>query len=378
MMFKAPELDTLERKIIGQVDELKGKLSYALRQPTRWYGILRRSTFAKALRGSNSIEGYNVSPDDALAAAAQEEPLDRKTEAWLAVNAYREAMTYVIQLADDPYVRYSTDLLRSLHFMMLQYDLSKSPGKWRPGYVAVRDDEKNEMVYEGPDAEHVPTLMDELVESLNAHDEEGTMHPMVRGAMGHLNLVMVHPFRDGNGRMARCLQTLILAKTTGTLSPEFCSIEEYLGHNTRAYYDVLQSTSGKTWNPGSDTRVWVRFCLTAHYRQAMTLLKRTSEMHRLWETLEVEVKKQKLPERTMMALMDAAIGYKVRNPTYRSAAEISNQVASRDLRELVNRGLLVATGVKRGRYYTASHVVNTIRETTREPRGIADPFGQFP
>lgn len=376
MLFKAPELHKRELEVIAQVDELKRKLSYALRQPTRWLGLLRRSTFAKALRGSNSIEGYNVSPDDALAAAANEEPLDQKAEAWLAVNCYREAMTFVLQLADDPYFRYSTDLLRSLHFMMLQYNLSKSPGKWRPGYIAVRDEEKSEIMYEGPDAEQVPRLMDELIAWLNTDD--GTMHPMVRGAMGHLNLVMIHPFRDGNGRMARCLQTLILAKTTGTLAPEFCSIEEYLGHNTSAYYDVLQLTSGKAWNPERDTRRWVQFCLTAHYRQAMTLLKRTKEMHHLWEALEAEVKKQQLHERTMMALVDAAIGYKVRNPTYRSAAEVSDQVASRDLRALVTHGLLLATGTKRGRYYTASDLVKRIRESTREPKGIADPFGHSP
>jgi Fic family protein len=373
MLFKTQELERKEIEVIALIDELKSKLSYALRQPTRWLGILRRSTFAKALRGSNSIEGYIVSPDDALAAAQKEEPLDEKTEAWLAVNCYREAMTYVLQLAGDPYFRYSTDLLKSLHYMMLQYNLSKGPGQWRPGYIAVRDEEKNEVMYEGPDADHVPTLMDELIESLNTDD--GKVHAMVRGAMGHLNLVMIHPFRDGNGRMARCLQTLILTKTTGTLAPEFCSIEEYLGHNTREYYDVLQGTSGKAWNPKGDTRRWIQFCLTAHYRQAMTLLKRTKEMQRLWEMLESEVKKKGLHERTMMALMDAAIGYKVRNPTYRSAAEISDQVASRDLKELVTHGLLLPTGVKRGRFYTASELIKHIRESTREPRGIADPFG---
>lgn len=376
MLFKMPELGEKELKVVALIDEVKSKLSYALRQPTRWLGLLRRSTFAKALRGSNSIEGYNVSPDDALAAAQKEEPLDQKAEAWLAVNCYREAMTYVLQLVDDPHFRYSTDLLKSLHYMMLQYNLLKSPGKWRPGYIAVRDEEKNEVVYEGPDADQVPSLMDELIESINAADKN--MHAMVRGAMGHLNLVMIHPFRDGNGRMARCLQTLILAKTTGTLAPEFCSIEEYLGHNTREYYEILQVTSGKIWNPEGDTRRWVQFCLTAHYRQAMTLLKRTREMNRLWETLESEVKKQRLPERMILALMDAAIGYKVRNPTYRAAAEISDQVASRDLRKLVVHGLLLATGARRGRYYTASELVNQLRESTREPKGIPDPFGQSP
>jgi Fic family protein len=56
--------------------------------------------------------------------------------------------------------------------------------------------------------------------------------PLVRGAMAHLNLVMIHPFRDGNGRMARALQTMVLAQDQ-VVEPTFSSIEEWLGNNTQ-------------------------------------------------------------------------------------------------------------------------------------------------
>jgi Fic family protein len=55
---------------------------------------------------------------------------------------------------------------------------------------------------------------------------------VVRAAMAHLHLVSVHPFGDGNGRIARIVQSLVLARE-GLLSPEFASIEEYLGKHTR-------------------------------------------------------------------------------------------------------------------------------------------------
>ena len=55
----------------------------------------------------------------------------------------------------------------------------------------------------------ISSLVEELVEQLSANNETPAI---VRGAMAHLNLVMIHPFRDGNGRMARCLQTLTLAR----------------------------------------------------------------------------------------------------------------------------------------------------------------------
>jgi Fic family protein len=359
---------------VGRIDDLKTRLQYVVGEtPKRWQGLLRRSTFARAIRGSNSIEGYDVTLDDAIAAAEGEAPLDASTEAWAAVQGYRTAMTYVLQLANDPHFRYSTDLIRSLHFMMIQHDLTKNPGKWRPGPIYVRDEEKNEMVYEGPDAGDVPSLMGEFVMALNADAEGGGRPPFVRAALGHLNLVMIHPFADGNGRMARCLQTLMLART-GTLAPQFSSIEEYLGRNTRAYYDVLAEVGAGAWHPDRDTRPWVRFCLRAHFTQATTLLRRSREIQKLWDLLEAEIARHDLPERVILALADAAAGYRVRNATYRPVAEISDQLASRDLKMAVDRGFLVPKGERRGRYYEAAPRLRAIRAKTKEPKKVEDPF----
>ncbi len=372
MLFQIPDLGPKELEVLARIEELKRILGYAVSAtPRRWYGVLRRVTFARAIRGSNSIEGYVVSVDDAVAAAEGGEPLEAGAAAWEAVKAYQAAMTYVVQLADDPHFAYSTALLRSLHFMMLQYDLVKRPGRWRPGSIFVRDDERDAVVYEGPGAELVPELMEELIDFLNQSPPD--VPGIVKAAMAHLDLVMVHPFSDGNGRMARCLQTLVLART-GVLAPPFSSIEEYLGHNTRAYYDVLAEVGGGNWSPSRDARPWVRFCLTAHYRQAQTLLIRTREIQRLWDLLEVEVERRNLPERTLYALADAAMGLRVRNATYRPIAGVSDQVAGRDLKALAEAGLLVAQGERRGRHYVAGEPVLRIRAETRENRRIEDPF----
>jgi Fic family protein len=372
MLFQIPDLDPKEHEVLDRIEELKRVLGYAVATaPRRWYGALRRMTFARAIRGSNSIEGYVVSVDDAVAAAEGGEPLEADARAWEAVKAYQTAMTYVIQLADDPHFAYSTALVRSLHFMMLQYDLTKRPGRWRPGSIFVRDDERGAVVYEGPDAELVPELMEELTGFLTSTSPE--VPGIIKAAMAHLDLVMIHPFSDGNGRMARCLQTLVLART-GVLAPPFSSIEEYLGHNTTAYYDVLAEVGGGSWSPGRDARPWIRFCLTAHYRQAQTLLTRTREIQRLWDLLEIEIERRNLPERTLFALADAAMGLRVRNATYRPIADVTDQVAGRDLKALAEAGLLVAQGERRGRFYVASELVQRIRAETRESHRIEDPF----
>lgn len=373
MLFSAPDLTEPEREVLEMIEGLRKALRYATAERRRWTGLLRRVLFARNIRGSNSIEGYEVSLDDALSIALMEdeESLDAEQETKAAVIGYRNAMTYILQIADDPHFSYSEGLIKSLHFMMLHYALDKSPGRWRPGVIFVRDDDTGQIVYEGPDAIEVPELMTELVAELNAASE---LPPMVRAAMAHLNLTMIHPFRDGNGRMARALQTLVLARE-GILVPEFASIEEYLGRNTPSYYKVLAQVGQGTWRPENDARPWVRFSLTAHYRQARTVQGRVDEAEQMWNHLEVLIKEHRLPERVISGLYLATVGFRVRNAMYRADAEVSDLVASRDLAALVDRGLLTPKGERRGRYYIAAEPLQAIRkslDSRREP--IEDPF----
>ena len=371
MIFATPKPDELESEVIQEIESIREQLRLHLRQPRVWTGLLRRTAFAKNIRASNAIEGYNVSVDDALAATADEDPIDAGRTDWQAVWQYRQAMTYVIQLAEDPTFRYSAGLIKSLHYMMLSHDMDQDPGRWRRGGVFVYATQDEEVVYVGPDAGLVPSLIDELVEFLSRDNES---HYLIRAAMAHLNLAMIHPFRDGNGRMARCLQTLVLAREW-IVDPVFSSIEEYLGRNTDDYYQVLAEVGQASWNPGNDTKPWLRFCLTAHYRQATTQLRRVQLYETLWSRLERKLERAHLPERTILAAMDAAVGLRVRNGTYRKAAEVSNQVASRDLKLLADAGILRPVGANRGRYYIASDDVRSLaRNTDAARKRVDDPF----
>jgi Fic family protein len=373
MIFKSADLRKEELGVIAAIAKMHRALKYNLSTPSRWEGVLRRNAFARAIRGSNSIEGYVVTAEDAIAAAEGDEPLEAGEETWHAITGYRNAMTYVLQLSKDSSFAFNDGFLRSLHFMMLYYDLPKHPGNWRPGPIYVRDEAKGENVYEGPPADTVSKLIVELIDYLNGpRDRE---HALVKAAMAHLNLTMIHPFSDGNGRMARCLQTLVLA-IKGIVDPTFCSIEEYLGKNTQDYYDILAEVGRGKWNPQRDTRLWIRFNLTAHYRQAGTALRRTEIIKKLWDELEREVTKRDLPDRVIGAVADAAMGFRVRSATYRHFAEVSKVVASRDLRAAVESGLLVPTGERRGRIYRASEEIRAIAVRIRgsEPKGIPDPF----
>ena len=371
MLFSTPALTEHDERVLAEIDDLRGRLRFHLREPRRWRGQLRRNLRARAIRGSNSIEGYDVSLDDAVALLEDEEALDTDRRTVLEIVGYRNALTYVQELAEDDHMEVDESLLRSLHFMMLGHDLAKSPGRYRRGQIFVFDEERQRQVYEGPDDQLVPGLMKELVADLAA----ATGPVFVRAAMAHLNLVMVHPFRDGNGRMARALQTLILARER-ILAPEFSSIEEWLGRNTAAYYEVLASAGGGGWYPGRSTRDWVRFNLTAHHMQAQTVLRRVDDANRMYVALEAVAERRKLPERVVNVLYPAASGLRVRRPVYEKDAAIEPGTAGRDLRQLVEAGLVEPRGETRGRFYVGTPELVRIRhEAVGERAALRNPYG---
>jgi Fic family protein len=363
MLFKIPDLTAEDLEVVAKIDDLRTNLRYAVAQsPRRWTGSLRRVMFARAIQGSNTIEGYNVTLADAMAMAEGEEPLDAAEETRRAIAGYRDAMTYVLQLANDPHFAYSQGLVNSLHFMMLKYDMAKGPGLFRPGPIYVHNEASGQIVYEGPPGDEVPGLVEELVADLR---ESTTVPALVRAAMAHLNLAMIHPYRDGNGRMARILQSLVLSQE-GILQTEFASVEEYLGRNTQAYYDVLAEVGRGTWQPWNDAGPWIRFSLTAHFRQARTLMRRVRQAERLWSVLTDEAERHSLPERIVLALFDASQRFRVRNSQYHKNAEISEHAGGRDLKRLVELELLEPRGEKRGRFYVATPALMALVEPVWE------------
>src|SRR6266536_3054390 len=282
MLFQTPTLSDRDKAVLQELGNYRRSLRSALRQPRRWTGNLRRNLQARAIRGSNTIEGYEVSLDDALAAVDEEEPLDADRSTWAEIIGCRNAMSYIQQLSSAPHLEYTATLLSSLHYMMLSHDLTKLPGHFRPGPIYVHDDETDEDVYEGPNAELVPGLVGELVDWLRADHHE----PMfVRAAMAQVG--------------------------------------------------------GGSWKPMNDPSPWVSFNLRAHYIQAQTVRRRVKETRRLWEELEALANREGLPERAVPALYDAAVGFRVRRSKYETDADVEPATAGRDLRRMADAGVTV-------------------------------------
>ena len=372
MLFTYRFLDDEEKRVEEATAGVRADLRLSLAtEPRRWSGLLARMTRARALVASNRVAGINVSDDDAIAAIDGEDPASADRDTWRAVVGYCAAMDYILQRRQSPSFSITEEVLLAIHFMICQSDLAAHPGQYRPGWVGVRNTRTGDLVHEGVERDQLEPLIPELLDYVNDRDVESVS---LRAAMTHLNLVLLHPFTDGNGRTARCIQTAVLA-SDGIIAPEFSSIEEYIGRNQQEYYDVLTEVGGGGWNPTRNAKPWVRFCLSGHYRQARTILRRTTELGRVYSELANLVHAHGLPDRTVMALLHASFGGRVRNSSYRVSTDVSNNLASRDLKALVDANLLVSHGEKRGRVYTAGFEVFEIRQKLRLPKAIANPFG---
>jgi Fic family protein len=232
-----------------------------------------------------------------------------------------------------------------------RHSVRRPAGQWRRGPVYVTDARDPSIAaYTAPEAPLVPGLMQELIDWLN--DRDGT-HALVRAAMAHLHLVCVHPWADGNGRMSRSLQTLMIARE-GVLAPEFSSIESWLGRpgNTWEYYREL-GDRGSHYQPDQDVSAWIRFNLTAYHQQAQTVQGRLARSGRVWSHLAAFAAGQGLDERTVTALHDVAMAGRVRRSRYQNGEALSLQQAQRDLRDLTAADILQPIGRTRARYYTA-------------------------
>jgi Fic family protein len=371
VLYTAPTLTSADETVLGEIHQMRRELRHVLRTPRRWEGSLRRSALARAIQGSNSIEGYVVAEDDAAAALDGEEPISADEKTFAEIQGYRQALGYVLAMGDAEYSTFNATEIRAMHYMMLAHDHSKSPGRYRKGPIYVHDERSDQVVYEGPDAAMVPELIDALVDSLHTgHSSD----PVVRSAMAHLNLVMIHPFRDGNGRMARALATLVLTRSD-IGEPEFSSIEEWLGANTDDYYSVLAHTGRGSWPPRDNAHMWLTFNLRAHHMQAQTIARRVGEAGDTWKELDALVSAHDLPERAMEAMFDAVLGYRVRRAGYLKRADVTEQTATRDLAALTAAGILTAHGNGRGRYYVAGEPLHLIQERRRSRRmPLRDPY----
>jgi Fic family protein len=349
MIYRTPPIEGTLAQHLAELAQLRDELGRGVARPARWMGTLRREVRASSIESSTSIEGFSVSPGEALELTSDRGAADRGDEGRQAVACYARAIDHVGSMGEDPAFRWSDRVILDLHFDACHFQRDKGPGLWRTGPIGVTAADGS-LEFRGPDPAQVPGLIEEVVDWLAGGDLD--VDGFVRAAMAHLHVTSVHPFRDGNGRVARIVQSLVLARE-GLGSPEFFSIEEYLGAHTQDYYAALRETQAGGYNPDRDATGWVQFCLEAHIAQARQRLTQIEQAARRWERLETLVEQRNWPDRLIIALEQSLIGGTDRR-RYGEESGVSAPTASADFRRLLDAGLVDQQGRGRSTSYVAT------------------------
>ncbi|MBB5536254.1 Fic family protein [Rhizobium giardinii] len=186
-----------------------------------------------------------------------------------------------------------------------------------------------------------PGRMSELVSWQQAHEKDGTFHPLLIVAVFVVVFLEIHPFQDGNGRLSRALTTLLLLRAGYTYVP-YSSLESVVEQNKEAYYLALRRTQGTIRTDQQDWNPWVEFFLRSLQRQKQRL-ERKIERERilLGDLPELSVSILELArERGRVTVMDAA-----------KATGASRNTVKDHLRALTEQGHLTLHGAGRGTWY---------------------------
>jgi len=187
--------------------------------------------------------------------------------------------------------------------------------------------------YEAPPADRIPGEMKKFLEWFA---KPGDTDPLLVAALAHLWFVTIHPFEDGNGRIARAIADMALARAEGT-SQRFYSMSAQIRHDRNDYYNTLE------WTQKGDTDItrwqsWFLECLSRAIEGAHETLSAVLEKARFWE----QFAKEPLNERQIDVLNRLLDGFegKLTSSKWAKLTKSSQDTAYRDIMDLVERGAL--------------------------------------
>ena len=315
--------------------------------PERLHSLRRLATI-ESVGSSTRIEGAKLSDSEVekLLENLQTESFRSRDEAEVA--GYARVMEMVQSAWED--LRMSEPILLQLHRDLLQFSLKdeRHRGTWKtlPNNVAAFDADGRELgiVFATASPFETPLLMEELIQWYVGEERSASIHPLLRIAVFHVVFLAIHPFQDGNGRLARVLTNLQLLRS-GYGFASFASLESVIEHRKEAYYLALRRSQGSFAGEAVDWESWVSFFLRAMLIQ----------IERLRDRLRTLMNQSALPEE-LSPLAGRILHLLSRQETLTVAEVVSVLGASRNtikdkFTELVDKGHVTLHGKGRGAHY---------------------------
>lgn len=213
-----------------------------------WEKRFREEALVRTVHHGTHLEGNQLDFNEAKEVIFSQNLHSVRTRDVQEVINYREVMDYLERALSKEKHTITENTVKKLHSLVINKIMPENlAGKYRLKRVVIRDSSSGEVTFRPPEPEQVPYLLEQFLNWLNQTPSE-EMHPVIKAGIAHYELVRIHPFLDGNGRVARSIATLILY-SQGYDIRRFFSLEEYYDKDPLTYYEHLQKAGSGDLTP---------------------------------------------------------------------------------------------------------------------------------
>jgi Fic family protein len=338
---------TITNKILRSIGLIEASKEVIENSPLvpAWESKFREDAIVRSAYHGTHLEGNNLNFSEADKVLSGVKIVARERDIQEILN-FRNVLKYI---SEYPEAQLSESVVKRLHALTVFKILPDDKiGEYRKTQVVVRNSQTGEITFRPPPALEVPFLIVDFIQWLNQTTAED-LHPAIKAGIAHYELVRIHPFIDGNGRVARALATLVLFKE-GYDVKRFFSLEEHYDREPIAYYEALQ-TVGKL---EGNLTPWLEY-----FTEGLAI-----ELNRIKEkvkSLSTDLKIKKSLGGQQLALSERQIkivefiqenGFLQNKTFFELFPMISEDTVLRELTDLVKKGIIRKEGSTKGARYT--------------------------
>lgn len=310
----------------------------------------QKEALVRAVHYGTHIEGNELNLSQAEKVMEGKEVLARDRDIQEVIN-YRKVMEYIGHLSARENVKVDEELILELHKLTVDRILEpEKVGNFRKTQVVIKNSQTGEVSFRPPPSTAIPMQMEDLLQFINEKDILD-IHPILRAGIVHYELVRIHPFVDGNGRVSRALSTLILF-LEGYDIRKFFSLEEYFDSDAIDYYEALKSVEKSQW----DMTNWLEYFTKG---LSIELFKIKEKVENI--SIDAHLKEKlggkpiMLTERQIRIIeYIQKIGY-LQNKAFGTIFPmVSEDTILNELKGLVSNGIIKKTGSTKGAKYVMS------------------------
>ncbi len=331
--------------LIAEIDEFKGAWRALGQLAPKQLSSLKRVATIESIGSSTRIEGSKLSDQEVEALLSNLEIKKFATRDEQEVAGYAEVMNTVFQHYAD--ITLTENYIKQLHGNLLQYsekdNRHRGEYKKHTNHVEAFDAEGKSLgiVFETASPFDTPFRMEELVTWANEAIDKKIFHPLLITTVFIVELLAIHPFQDGNGRLSRVLTTYLLLSFGYAYVP-YSSLESVVENSKEGYYLALRQTQGTLKVENPNWQPWIVFFLKALKQQKQRLgVKVEREKLLLGQLPELSLKILELAKsRGRVTISDAVV-----------LTNANRNTIKKHLENLVVTKQLVKLGTGKGTWY---------------------------